>query len=132
MAWTSDNTTARHSVNTPAWLLAGLVVITISTVLLDVAARRGLDTGNGVLLRLIHPWAGPLLDRVRVAQAWLTASLPKPESRKFLIGFHVFVGRLMALAYGQGEGVHSWKPWIKGLAFTGVVYAAHAFFLSPF
>src|SRR5215469_12129369 len=112
-----DNTTVRRSINTPAWLLAGIVAITVNTVLLDAAARRGLDTGNGVLLRLIRPWIGPLLDRTGLAHAWLTVGLPGPESHEFLLGFHIFIGMLMALTYGYGEHLLTWKPWVKGLAY---------------
>jgi hypothetical protein len=131
MAWASDNTTVRRSINTPAWLLAGIVAITVNTALLDVAARRGLDTGNGVLLRLIRPWIGPLLNRTGLAHAWLAVGLPGPESHEFLLGFHIFIGMLMALTYGYGERLLTSKPWVKGLVFAILVYAVNAFALLP-
>ncbi|MCP3708712.1 hypothetical protein M3I54_17220 [Paraburkholderia sp. CNPSo 3274] len=131
MAWTSDNTTVRRSIHTPAWLLAGIVAITVNTALLDVAARGGLDTGNGVLLRLIRPWIGPLLDRTGWAHAWLTVGLSGPESHEFSLGFHIFIGMLMALTYGYGERLLTSKPWRKGLVFAILVYAANAFVLLP-
>ncbi|MFC4526712.1 hypothetical protein ISN76_04875 [Dyella halodurans] len=131
MTETSGKTKLKHPISTQAWLLAGIVAITINTALLDLAARWGLDTGNGVLLRLIRPWIGPLLDRTGLAHAWMAAGLPGPDSHAFMMGFHIFIGMLMAWAYAYGERLVPWKPWTKGFAYAVAVYAANALVVFP-
>lgn len=131
MTEVSSKTMLKRSIGTQAWLLSGIVAITINTVLLNLAAQWGLDTGNGVLLRLIRPWIGPLLDRTGLAHAWMTAGLSGPESRAFMMGFHIFIGMLMAWAYAHGECLVHWKPSTKGLVYSVVVYAANALVVFP-
>ena len=127
----SGKTMLKRSIDTQAWLLAGIVAITVNTLLLYLAAQRGLDTGNGVLLRLIRPWIGPMLERTGLAHAWMATGLPGPESHAFVMGFHIFIGMLMAWAYAYGERLVDWKSWAKGLVYAVVVYAANALVVFP-
>ncbi|RDS86085.1 hypothetical protein [Dyella psychrodurans] len=124
-------TMLKRSINTQAWLLAGIVAIAINTVMLNLAALWRLDTGNGVLLRLIRPWTAPLLDRTGLAHAWMTTGLPGTQSHAFMTGFHIFIGMLMAWAYAYGERLVQWKPWVKGLVYALLVYAANALVVFP-
>ncbi|WP_267221435.1 hypothetical protein [Dyella silvae] len=126
-----SKTMLKRSINTQTWLLAGLVAITINTVLLYLAAQCGLDTGNGVLLRLIRPWTGPVLDRTGLAHAWMATGLSGPESHAFMMGFHFFIGMLMAWAYAYGERLVRWNAWTKGLVYAAAVYAANALVVFP-
>jgi hypothetical protein len=121
----------KRSIDTQAWLFAGIAAITVNTALLDLAAKWGLDTGNGVLLRLIRPWIGPMLDRTALASAWMSAGLPGPGSHVFMMGFHIVIGMLMAWAYGYGERLVDWKPWVKGFVYALVVYVANALVVFP-
>ena len=114
-----------------AWLLAGAVAIAVNTLLLLLAAHFGLQTGHGGVLKLIHPWLAPMLDRSGVAHAWASTALPAPGSPAFKTGFHVFVGLLMAAVYACAERFVRWRPWVKGLAYAVGVYLANALIVLP-
>ena len=117
--------------DTRAWLLAGAFAITINTLLLYLAARYGLQTGHGGVLKLIHPWLAPVLNRSGVAQIWASTTLPAPGSPTFKMGFHVFVGLLMAAMYAFAERFVRWRPWFKGVTYAVVVYLANALIVLP-
>ena len=117
--------------DTRAWLLAGAFAITVNTLLLYGAARFGLSTGNGGLLKLIHPWLGPLLNRSGVAHVWASTMLPAPGAPAFKLGFHVFVGMLMAAVYACVQRFVPWPAWIKGLFYAVLVYLANALIVLP-
>lgn len=119
------------AIDTRAWLLAGIVAIAVNTVLLNLAARSGLQTGHGGLLQLIRPWLAPVLDHMGLTHAWTSTGLPVPGTPVFKMGFHVFVGMLMAAIYVCAERFVHWRPWLKGLVYAVVVYLANALIVLP-
>ena len=122
---------ARFSIDTRAWLLGGGVAIAVNTGLLFIAAHLGLQTGHGGLLKLLRPWITPVLEHTGLTQAWASMHLPSTGSTGFKVGFHVFVGMLMAAFYALVERYVPWRPWLKGLAYAAAVYLANALIVLP-
>ena len=98
-----------------ASFVAGSVAIGLNTLALKAADLISLPTARGGLLRLISLWFDP-------APAWQGLSgLPG-----FQIGFHLFVGLMMAICYGVFL-----EPLLPGGATRkGLIYAATVWLLN--
>lgn len=113
-------------------LLAGGLAIGVNTFLLAAADWIPLATAHGGLLKLLKMYVSPTLADVGVASLWATLGLPAPGSRVFQRGFHVAVGLAMALLYGVAlEPRLPGPPWVKGVAYAAVVWAANALVVLP-
>ena len=113
-------------------LLVGLVAITLNTLVLKAADLISLPTAHGGLLRLLSAGFSRPLQELGVSSVWSAIGAPKPASPLFQIGFHVFVGLLMALFYAFVlEPLMPWKAAIKGLAYTAGVWLMNALIVLP-
>jgi hypothetical protein len=113
-------------------LLVGGIAIAINTLALKAADLVPLATARGGLLRLVHPWLEPILDRIGVAAWWDRLGGPSPGSAAFATGFHVVVGLLMAEFYIYA--LEPWLPggpWRKGLLYAALVWLLNAVVVLP-
>ncbi|MBU2787646.1 hypothetical protein HFQ13_05400 [Acidithiobacillus sp. VAN18-1] len=104
-------------------LVAGILAISVNTLLLKVADWIHLDIGHGGLLKFLHV----------SLQQYLNLSLP-PASPGFKIAFHVFIGIAMALFYtGFLESAFPSRlaGWMKGLLYAAIVWLLNALVILP-
>ncbi|GLQ49892.1 hypothetical protein ACFFJT_00850 [Dyella flava] len=110
-------------------LIAGLIAISLNTGALKLADCFSIATAHGGLLRLLTSWFGLLMQRSG-------GSLQKPwhllADPYFQVGFHFFIGMLMALGYAFA--IEPWwraKAWVKGLWYALVVWLLNAVVVLP-
>jgi len=103
----------------PSALVAGAVAITANTLALKAADLVPLATARGGLLRMIRS----------LFPGWLRVHT---GNAVFQIGFHLFVGMLMALAYAYAiEPALKGGPWTKGLLCALALWLLNALFVQP-
>lgn len=120
--------TSQPAMSLRAALLAGLIAITLNTVVLYLAQFIPLRTEAGGLLKVLKLGFGDALGASFLNQVWNQMKLPSPESEVFKTGFHVFVGLGMALFYAA-----VFEPWLSGTAWRkGFCYALLAWLLNAF
>jgi hypothetical protein len=113
-------------------LLAGAPAIGVNTFLLAAADWIPLATARGGILKLLTINVSPALADIGAPALWATLGLPAPGSHAFQLGFHVVVGLAMALLYGLAlERRLLGPPWMKGLIYAAVVWAANALAVLP-
>ncbi len=116
----------------PAALLAGVIAITINTVLLAAADWIPLVTARGGLLKLLTIYFAQPVARLGFGWLWVGLGLPTPGGTVFQLGFHVVVGIGMALLYGLAiEPALPGSAWRKGLIYAAVVWVANAVVILP-
>jgi len=101
-----------------AAVLAGAIAIAVNTGLLAGADAAGLPTAHGGLLRLLHDVFAP--------------ALPMPSGAAIQLGFHVFVGLVMAVIYAVL--LEAWlpgRPVLKGLTYAAAAWLMNAFVVLP-
>jgi len=108
--------------------LAGLLAITVNTVILKAGGPLGFLAESGGLLRLHVLYLGPLFERLGINAWYTSAGLPSPSSVAFWLAFHYVTGFAMVFLYAAifepilpGSGptkgsLFSLLPWlINGL-----------------
>lgn len=101
-----------------AAMLAGAIAIAVNTGLLAGADAAGLPTAHGGLLRLLQDVFAP--------------ALPIPSGTAIQLGFHVFVGLVMAIVYAVL--LEAWLPGapvLKGLMYAAVAWLMNVFVVLP-
>lgn len=117
---------------TSSGLLAGLIAISVNTMLLAAADWIPLVTARGGLLKLLTPYFSPLLSNLGVANLWSSMHLPSANAAIFKTTFHIVVGLAMALFYVYVlESRLPGSAWIKGLIYAVAVWLANAFIVLP-
>lgn len=110
-------------------LLAGLIAISLNTGALKLADCFSISTAHGGLLRLLTSWLGLFVQR----SGWsLQKPWHPPVDAYFQVGFHFFIGMLMALGYAFA--IEPWwraKAWVKGLWCALVVWLLNALAVLP-
>lgn len=114
-----------------AALLAGIVAIILNTLALKAADLVPLATAHGGLLRLITPWLSGPLEHLGISRLWYLVGGPPPSEQDFQIGFHIFVGLLMALFYALLLERLPIRAWIKGLLYAACVWILNAVVVLP-
>jgi hypothetical protein len=115
-----------------AALLAGTVAIVLNTLVLKAAELVPLATARGGLLRLITPWLSDPLEHLGISRLWEMVGGPAPSVPAFQIGFHIFVGLLMAMFYALLlEPLPPKRAWIKGLLYAAGVWILNAAVILP-
>lgn len=100
-------------------LLAGLIAIMINTALLQLADFIPLQTARGGLLKLLQLLVGDMVRNSGLSNFWLSAGLPVVDTANFKLGFHVFIGLIMAVLYAV-----MLEPFLTGSAIKkGLLYA---------
>lgn len=112
-----------------AAISAGLIAISVNTILLKVAAPLGIRAESGGLLRLCVLRAREPLGRTQIPARWESMGLPGPRSLPFWLAFHYGTGFVMVGLYVRvvrsrlpGSGLvkgslFSLGPWlVNGLA----------------
>ena len=86
----------------------------------------------GGLLRLLQTMGASLAGSVGLGAWWHTTVLPATPGPTFQFGFHIFVGILMAIAYGLVlEPALPGRPWVKGLIYAAVLWLLNSAVLLP-
>jgi hypothetical protein len=113
-------------------LLVGLIAIILNTLLLKAADLISLPTAHGGLLRLITLGLSGVLQRSGISSVWIQMSAPAPNSPTFQIGFHIFVGLMMAIFYAFVlEPLMPWGATVKGLAYATGLWLINAIIILP-
>ena len=129
---TSAMNNARRPNRVLAALLAGVVAIVLNILALKAADLVPLATARGGLLRLITPWLSDPLEHLGVSRLWNVVSGPPPSTPTFQLGFHVFVGLLMAMFYAFFiEPLPPRRAWIKGVVYAAGVWILNAAVILP-
>lgn len=58
---------------------AGLIAITVSTIILRLAEPLGIQAGGGALLRFATLILGPVIEGLGIDELWTAAGLPGPS-----------------------------------------------------
>ncbi|MDP9425697.1 MAG: hypothetical protein M3P37_06580, partial [Actinomycetota bacterium] len=66
---------------------AGLIAITISTIILRLAGPLGIQAGGGALLQFAVLYLGPVIKGLGIDQWWNAAGLPGTSSTLFGLAF---------------------------------------------
>jgi len=113
-------------------LVAGLLAISLNTVVLKGADLIHLTTAHGGLLRLLsHHFSKPL-QQSGITSIWWAVGAPAPATQTFQIGFHILVGLMMALFYAFVlEPAMPWSTTVKGLVYLAVVWLVNALIVLP-
>lgn len=123
---------ALHPSRFTAAVLAGGAAIILNTLALNAADVFHLETAHGGLLRLLSSWLAIPFDRIGLVAVWSFINGPAPTRPAFQIGFHVFVGLLMALVYGVVlERLLPRGAIIKGLIYAAIVWIINAAMILP-
>jgi hypothetical protein len=123
---------ARRPNRIVAALLAGTVAIVLNTLVLKAADLVPLATARGGLLRLITPWLSDPLEHLGISRLWEMVGGPAPSVPAFQIGFHIFVGLLMAMFYAfLLEPLPPKRAWIKGSLYAAGVWILNAAVILP-
>ena len=123
---------ARRANRVVAALLAGALAIVLNTFALKAADLVPLATARGGLLRLITPWLSQPLEHLGVSRLWAMVGGPAPSTPAFEIGFHIFVGLLMAMFYALLlEPLPPKRAWTKGLFYAASVWILNAAVILP-
>ena len=113
-------------------LLAGAIAIIINTALLQMADLIPLQTAHGGLLKLIDQLFGNSVQATGLPSLWTHWGLPQVGSPGFQLGFHIFVGLLMAIFYAKAVApTVPGPPWVKGIVYSLLLWLANAFIVLP-
>lgn len=118
----------------PTWsriaaaLASGAMAIILNTAALKLADAIHLPTARGGLLRLTSIGISAIVRALGIDDS----IGPLPTSGAFQLGFHLFVGILMALFYAfVVEPRLRMNPWAKGLACALAVWLLNALVVLP-
>ena len=115
-----------------AALVAGTVAVVLNMFALKAADVVPLATARGGLLRLITPWLSGPFEQLGISRVWAMMGGPTPSAPVFQIGFHIFVGLLMAMFYALLlEPLPPKSAWIKGLLYAAGVWILNAAVVLP-
>jgi len=122
-----------------AGLWAGLIAITVSTIILRVAEPLGIRAGGGAPLRFARLILGPVIEGLGIDELWAAAGLPGPSSMLFGLAFRYLAGFGMVFFYvfalervlpGSGlvkGAVFAFLPWLGAVLVVMPLVGAGAF-----
>ena len=122
-----------------AGLWAGLIAITVSTIILRVAEPLGIRAGGEVLQRFARLILGPVIEGLGIDELWAAAGLPGPSSMLFGLAFRYLAGFGMVFLYvfalervlpGSGlvkGAVFAFLPWLGAVLVVMPLVGAGAF-----
>lgn len=98
---------------------AGLIAITISTIILRLAGTLGIQAGGGALLQFAVLYLGPVIKGLGIDQWWNAAGLPGTSSTLFGLAFRYLAGFGMVFLYVFAlEPVLPGSGLVKGTLFS--------------
>lgn len=98
---------------------AGLIAITISTIILRLAGPLGIQAGGGALLQFAVLYLGPVIKGLGIDQWWNAAGLPGTSSTLFGLAFRYLAGFGMVFLYVFAlEPVLPGSGLVKGTLFS--------------
>ncbi len=111
---------------------AGLISITISTIILRLSEPLGIQAGGGVLLEFAVFSLGPVVEGLGIDQWWTTIGLPGISSMPFSLAFRYLAGFGMVFLYVFAlERVLSGNGLVKGVLFSFFPWLAAGLVVMP-
>ena len=113
-------------------VLAGSIAIAANSAVLAAADWIPLETAHGGLLKLLTITLGDTFKTAGIPRIWGALGLPEATSPEFKVGFHFFVGIVMAAFYAVAvEPLHDASAWLKGGVYALVIWLANSFVVLP-
>lgn len=115
---------------------AGLVAISLNTILLKIARYLGIVAESGGLLKLLVIYLKPSMEKFGVSEKWTALGFPGPASLPFWLVFHYMTGYLMVLLYTlifrpRTSERRFIGGLVKGSIFSLLPWLIHCLFVLP-
>lgn len=111
---------------------AGLIAITVSTIILRLAEPLGIQAGGGALLRFATLVLGPVIEGLGIDGVWTATGLPAPSSMSFRLAFRFLAGFGMVFLYVFAlERVLPGNGLVKGVLFSFLPWLVAGLVVMP-
>jgi len=111
---------------------AGLIAITVSTIILRLAEPLGIQAGGGAPLRFATLILGPVIEGLGIDELWTAAGLPGPSSMLFGLAFRYLAGFGMVFLYVFAlERVLPGSGLVKGALFSFLPWLGAVLVVMP-